>query len=80
MILSGWRVLRSLAWYHHVMIVITILVPLGWSVVITLWAPELPPPFGGNPRSRIPDTILVGGVCGGFGTEKGQGQSRELCI
>ena len=40
MILSGWRVLRSLAWYHHVMIVITILVPLGWSVVITLWAPD----------------------------------------
>lgn len=40
MILSAWRVFRSLAWYHHVMIVITILVPLGWSVFITFWAPN----------------------------------------
>ena len=43
MILNVWRVLRILrilAWYHHVMIGITVLVPLIWSVVITLWLPD----------------------------------------
>ena len=33
------RLLRSLNWYHHVMIIVTILVPLIWSVIITLWLP-----------------------------------------
>ena len=40
MILPAWGVFRSLHWYHHVMIIITILVPLLWSVVITLWLPN----------------------------------------
>ena len=43
MILNVWRVfriLRILAWHHHVMIGITVLVPLIWSVIITLWLPD----------------------------------------
>ena len=40
MILNVWRVFRILAWYHHVMIGITVLVPLIWSVIITLWLPD----------------------------------------
>ena len=43
MIWNVWRVfriLRILAWYHHVMIGITVLVPLIWSVIITLWLPD----------------------------------------
>ena len=38
-----WRVLRILtvlAWYHHVMIGITVLVPLLWAVIVTLWLPD----------------------------------------
>ena len=37
--LRAYRLFRSLAWYHHVMVVITIFVPLAWSVVITVWLP-----------------------------------------
>ena len=40
MILNFWRVFRFLAWYHHVMIGITVLVPLIWSVIVTLWLPD----------------------------------------
>ena len=40
MILNVWRVFRNLAWYHHVMIIITVLVPLIWSGIITLWLPD----------------------------------------
>ena len=43
MIWNVWRffrILRVLAWYHHVMIGITVLVPLIWSVIITLWLPD----------------------------------------
>ena len=42
MILNVWRVFRILAWYHQVMISITVLVPLIWSVIITLWLPDGP--------------------------------------
>ena len=42
MILNVWRVFRILAWYHHVMISITVLVPLIWSVIITFWLPDGP--------------------------------------
>ena len=37
MILNVWRVLRDRAGYHHGMIIITMLVPLVWSGIITLW-------------------------------------------
>ena len=40
MILIVWRVLSNLAWYHHVMIIITVLVPLIWSGIVTLWLPN----------------------------------------
>ena len=38
--LNVWRVFRHLAWYHHVMIIITVLVPLIWSGIVTLWLPN----------------------------------------
>ena len=37
MILKGWRYFISLRWYHHVMIIVTILVPLILSFVFPLW-------------------------------------------
>ena len=40
MILNVWRLWSDLAWYHHVMITITVLVPLIWSGIITLWLPN----------------------------------------
>ena len=40
MILKGSRLVGSLNWYHHVMIIVTILVPLILSVVLPLWLPE----------------------------------------
>ena len=40
MILAGRRLFRSLQWYHHVMIIVTILVPLILSVVIPLLLPD----------------------------------------
>ena len=40
MILNVWRVLKHLAGYHHGMIIITMLVPLIWSGIITLWSPN----------------------------------------
>ena len=40
MILIVRRVLSNLAWYHHVMIIITVLVPLIWSGIVTLWLPN----------------------------------------
>ena len=40
MILNVWRVFRSLAWYHHAMIVVTVVMPLFWSEIITLWVPD----------------------------------------
>ena len=40
MIFPAWGFFRSLHGYHHVMIIITILVPLLWSVVISLWLPN----------------------------------------
>ena len=39
MILKVWRLFKSLEWYHHVMIIVTILVPLILSVVLPLWLP-----------------------------------------
>ena len=40
MICSLWCFFKNnLAWYHHVMIGITVLVPLLWSVIVTLWLP-----------------------------------------
>ena len=40
MICTLWCLFKkNLAWYHHVMIGITVLVPLIWSVIITLWLP-----------------------------------------
>ena len=30
---------KNLKWYHHVMIIITLLVPLLWSVLVTFWLP-----------------------------------------
>ena len=40
MILKGWRYFISLRWYHHVMIIVTILVPLILSFVFPLWLPD----------------------------------------
>ena len=40
MILKVRRLFRSLHWYHHVMIIVTILVPLILSVVLPLWLPD----------------------------------------
>ena len=40
MILNVWRVFKSLAWYHYVMIIITVLVPLIWSGIVTLLLPN----------------------------------------
>ena len=40
MILIAWRLFKSLARYHHVMIIITILVPFIWSVLIPFWEPN----------------------------------------
>ena len=41
MICTLWCLFKkNLAWYHHVMIGITVLVPLIWSVIITLWLPD----------------------------------------
>ena len=42
MVLGTWRILRSLSWYHHIMIFITILVPLIWSAIIPLLFPDCP--------------------------------------
>ena len=40
MILSFWRIFRSLAWHHHAMIFITILLPFLWAWFSTHWIPE----------------------------------------
>ena len=40
MILNVRRLIRSLNWYHHVMIIVTILVPLILSVVFPLLLPD----------------------------------------
>ena len=40
MILKVRRLFKSLHWYHHVMIIVTILVPLILSVVLPLWLPD----------------------------------------
>ena len=32
----AYRLLANLHWYHHVMVLITILVPLIWSLIITV--------------------------------------------
>ena len=40
MILKVWRLFKILEWYHHVMIIVTILVPLILSVVLPLWLPD----------------------------------------
>ena len=39
-ILKAGRLVGSLNWYHHVMIIVTILVPLILSVVLPLWLPD----------------------------------------
>ena len=40
MILKVCRRFGNLRWYHHVMIIVTILVPLIFSVVLPLWLPD----------------------------------------
>lgn len=40
MILSIWRFLRNFAWYHHVMIFITVLLPFIWPWIPNLGVPE----------------------------------------
>lgn len=37
MILGIWRILRCLAWYHHAMIFITVLLPFLWGSGSTRW-------------------------------------------
>ena len=40
MILNVRRLFKNLHWYHHVMIIVTILVPFLLSVVFPLWLPD----------------------------------------
>ena len=82
MICSLWCFFKNnLAWYHHVMIGITVLVPLLWSVIVTLWLPGVLMVQGHGPFG----ILRVGGDVRGFCAEKDRSTaerfvSREIAV